>query len=425
MKILLIGSGGREHALAWKISASPLCDELVIAPGNAGTAECGTNVALDITDHTAVVALAREQKIDFAVVGPDAPIAAGLGDDLRAAGFKTFAPSKKAAQLESSKAFTKKLCRELGIPTAAFKRFTEPDAARDYIREVGAPIVVKADGLALGKGVVVAETIDEAEGAVAMMFSGAFGRSGEEVVIEEYLEGEEMSFFALADGKTAIPFGTAQDYKRAHDGDKGPNTGGMGAYSPAPMINPALERQIMETFILPTVRGLKARGTPYVGVLYLGLMLTAEGPKLIEYNARFGDPECQVQMVRMKTDLVAAMLAACDGVLSNFDVRWWDDAALTVVMATKGYPGQVKNGSEIKGIDKAEALGDHVTVFHAGTKRDGVRLLANGGRVLNVTATGEDVAEAQRRAYEAVNAIDWPEGFCRRDIGWRALARKG
>ena len=290
---------------------------------------------------------------------------------------------------------------------------------------MGAPIVVKADGLALGKGVVVAQTIEEAEGAVAMMFSGAFGRSGEEVVIEDYLEGEEMSFFALADGTTAIPFGTAQDHKQAFDGDKGPNTGGMGACSAPLMITPALERQIMETFILPTVRGMKARGTPYVGVLYLGLIFTADGPKLIEYNARFGDPETQVLMVRMKTDLVAAMLAACDGVLSSFDVRWWDDAALTVVMATKGYPGPVKNGSEIRGIDRAEKLGDHVTVFHAGTKRDGVRLLANGGRVLAVTATGKDVAEAQRRAYEAVDAIDWPEGFCRRDIGWRALALKG
>jgi phosphoribosylamine---glycine ligase len=425
MKILLVGSGGREHALAWKISASPLCDALIIAPGNAGTAECGTNVAIDITDHGAVVALARAQQIDFAVVGPDAPIAAGLGDDLRAAGFKTFAPSKEAARLESSKAFTKEFCREFGIPTAAFARFTDPDAARAYIIEKGAPIVVKADGLALGKGVVVAETVEDAEGAVAMMFSGAFGRSGEEVVIEEYLAGEEMSFFALSDGTTAIPLGTAQDHKRAHDGDTGPNTGGMGAYSPAHMITPALERHIMETFIWPTVRGMKARGTPYVGVLYLGLMFTADGPKLIEYNARFGDPECQVQMVRMKTDLVAAMLAACDGVLSSFDVRWWDDAALTVVMASKGYPGPVNNGTEIRGIEKALALGDHVTIFHAATRRDGARLLANGGRVLNVTATGKDVAEAQRRAYEAVDAIDWPEGFCRRDIGWRALARKG
>ncbi len=424
MKILLIGSGGREHALAWKISASPLCDALVIAPGNAGTAACGENVPVDITDHAAVVALARAAKIDFAVVGPDAPIAAGLGDDLRAAGFKTFAPSAAAARLESSKAFTKEFCRAHGIPTGAFARFTDPAAARAHIYEKGAPIVVKADGLALGKGVVVAQTVEEAEGAVAMMFSGAFGRAGEEVVVEEYLDGEEMSFFALSDGTTAIPFGTAQDHKRAHDGDIGPNTGGMGAYSPAPMVTPALERQIMDTFILPTVRGMRARGTPFVGVLYLGLMMTAGGPKLIEYNARFGDPETQALMVRMKTDLVAALLAACDGVLKDFDVRWWDEAALTVVMATKGYPGVVKNGSQIKGIEVAEKRGDHITVFHAATRRDGPRLLANGGRVLNITATGKNVAEAQRRAYAAVDAIDWPEGFCRRDIGWRALKRE-
>ncbi|HEY7382623.1 MAG TPA: phosphoribosylamine--glycine ligase [Beijerinckiaceae bacterium] len=423
MNILLIGSGGREHALAWKISGSPLCDRLLIAPGNPGTARCGTNVALDLSDHRAVIAFCRAEAIDLVVVGPEAPLVAGLVDDLGAAGVKAFGPCRAAAQLEGSKAFTKELCREFKIPTAAFARFTDAEPAKAYARECGAPIVVKADGLAAGKGVVVAATVAEAEAAIEAMLGGSLGAAGAELVIEECLVGEEASFFALSDGMTAIPLGTAQDHKRVFDGDEGPNTGGMGAYSPAPVLTPELEARVMREIVLPTVAGMKARGTPYVGVLYAGLMITAEGPKLIEYNVRFGDPECQVLMPRMKTDLVAAMLAACDGVLKSFDVRWWDDVALTVVLAARGYPGAFERGSEIRGLAAAEAL-DDVLVFHAGTRTEGGRLLAQGGRVLNVTATGRTVAEAQARAYEAVARIEWPQGFCRRDIGWRAVQRE-
>jgi phosphoribosylamine---glycine ligase len=420
MNILLIGAGGREHALAWKISGSPLCERLLIAPGNPGTAQCGTNVDLDPGDHAAVAALCRAENIDLVVVGPEAPLVAGLVDDLAAAGIKAFGPRKAAAQLEGSKSFTKELCREFGIPTAAFSRFTEAAPARAYVGERGAPIVVKADGLAAGKGVVVATTVAEAETAIDAMLGGALGAAGAELVIEECLIGEEASFFALCDGSTAIPLGTAQDHKRAFDGDQGPNTGGMGAYSPAPVLTPEMQARVMRDIIQPTLAGLRARGTPYVGVLYAGLMITAEGPKLIEYNVRFGDPECQVLMPRMKTDLVAALVAACDGVLKNFDVRWWDDAALTVVMAAKGYPGPFERGSEIRGIAEAEALED-VLVFHAGTKLEDGRLLANGGRVLNVTAMGRTVAEAKTRAYAAVAKLHWPQGFYRHDIGWRAM----
>jgi len=423
MNILLIGSGGREHALAWAIAASALCDRLFIAPGNPGTAQCGRNVALDVADHAAVAAFCRAEGIDLVVVGPEAPLVAGLVDDLAAAGIRAFGPTKAAARLEGSKGFTKELCREFDIPTASFARFTEAEAAKAYLRDHGAPIVVKADGLAAGKGVVVAMTLDEALAAVDAMFGGALGSAGAAVVIEAYLEGEEASFFALCDGERALPFGTAQDHKRAFDGDQGPNTGGMGAYSPAPALTPALQERVMREIVRPTVAGMRARGAPYVGVLYAGLMLTPDGPKLIEYNARFGDPECQVLMPRLKGDLVTAMLAACDGVLDTFDVRWSDDAALTVVMAANGYPGAVQEGSEIRGVEAAEAL-DDVIVFHAGTRADDGRLLANGGRVLNVTATGRTIADAQARAYAAVDRIDWPEGFCRRDIGWRAVERE-
>jgi phosphoribosylamine--glycine ligase len=423
MNMLLIGSGGREHALAWAIAASALCDRLFIAPGNAGTAQCGTNVALDVTEHAAIIAFCRAERIDLVVVGPEAPLVAGLVDDLAAAGIKAFGPTRAAAQLEGSKGFTKELCREFGIPTAAFARFAEAEAAKRYVRECGAPIVVKADGLAAGKGVVIAATVEDAVAAVEAMFGGALGSAGSEVVIEEFLEGEEASFFALCDGTTAIPFGTAQDHKRAFDGDQGPNTGGMGAYSPAPTLTPALQARVMGEIVMPTLEGMRARGAPYVGVLYAGLMLTADGPKLIEYNARFGDPECQVLMPRLKSDLVPALLAACDGLLKNFDVRWSDEAALTVVIAAQGYPGAIEKGSEIKGVAEAEALGD-VIIFHAGTRAEEGRLLANGGRVLNVTATGRTVTEAQARAYAAVARIDWPRGFCRRDIGWRAVERE-
>jgi phosphoribosylamine--glycine ligase len=421
MRVLLIGGGGREHALAWKIAQSRLCEALFAAPGNPGTAQCGTNVAVE--DHNAVVRFCRSERIDFVVVGPEVPLVAGIVDDLATAGIKAFGPSRAAAQLEGSKAFTKELCAEFGIPTAAFARFTEEAAARAYVRERGAPIVVKADGLAAGKGVVVATAVADAQEAVAMMFGGSLGAAGTEVVIEEFLEGEEASFFALCDGTRAIPLGTAQDHKRAYDGDEGPNTGGMGAYSPAPVLTPDIEARVMREIVEPTLAGMRARGTPFVGVLYAGLMLTPGGPKLIEYNVRFGDPECQVLMPRLESDILAAMRDASDGALDTLSLRWSPKTALTVVLAARGYPGVVEKGSEIRGIDAAEAI-PGARVFHAGTREEHGRLTANGGRVLNVTALGSTVAEAQERAYAAVNRIDWPEGFCRRDIGWRAVARE-
>jgi phosphoribosylamine--glycine ligase len=423
MNILLIGSGGREHALARSLSASALCDKLLIAPGNPGTAQHGTNVALDVTDHQAVIDFCRVMKVEFVVVGPEAPLVAGLVDDLKAAGIKAFGPSRAAAQLEGSKAFTKDLCAEFDIPTAAYRRFTDAAAAKAYVRSYGVPIVVKADGLAAGKGVVVALSFEEAEEAIDMMIGGGLGAAGAEVVIEAYLEGEEASFFALCDGTRAIPFGTAQDHKRVFDGDKGPNTGGMGAYSPAAVMTPELQARAMREIIEPTLAGMKARGMPYSGILYAGLMLTKDGPQLIEYNARLGDPETQVLLPRLKSDLVTALLAACDGDLGSISLQWSEQAALTVVMAAKGYPGAVEKGSQIKGIDRAEELND-VIVFHAGTKQEGDKILANGGRVLNVTALGSTISEAQAKAYEAVDRIEWPEGFCRRDIGWRAAQRE-
>jgi phosphoribosylamine---glycine ligase len=361
--------------------------------------------------------------VDFVVVGPEAPLVAGLVDDLTAAGIKAFGPSKTAAQLEGSKAFTKDFCAEFNIPTAAYRRFTDADAAKAYVRSYGVPIVVKADGLAAGKGVVVAGSFEEAEAAIDMMIGGGLGAAGAEVVIEAFLEGEEASFFALCDGQNAIPFGTAQDHKRVFDGDQGPNTGGMGAYSPAAVLTPEIQARVMREIIEPTLAGMRERGMPYTGILYAGLMLTKDGPQLIEYNARLGDPETQVLLPRLKSDLVTALLAACDGVLNSISLQWSDQAALTVVMAAKGYPGAVEKGSEIRGIDRAEAQPD-VIVFHAGTKQDGERTLANGGRVLNVTAMGRTISDAQAKAYEAVSKIDWPEGFCRRDIGWRAAERE-
>jgi phosphoribosylamine--glycine ligase len=423
MNILLLGSGGREHALAWKIAASPLLTKLWCAPGNAGIAREAECVALDITDHAAVIAFCKANVVDFVVVGPDAPIAAGIVDDFDAAGIKAFGPTKAAGQLESSKSFTKALCRDNNIPTAAYGHFHNADEAKAYIRKQGAPIVVKADGLAAGKGVVVAMTEAEALDAVDMMFSGGFGEAGAEVVVEEFMQGEEASFFALCDGEHALELATAQDHKRAFDGDQGPNTGGMGAYSPAPVMTAALCAQVMEEMIKPTLRALSAMGTPYKGVLYAGVMVTAQGPKLVEYNARFGDPECQVLMIRMRSDILPALIASADGQLKNFSLRWVDDVALTVIMATRGYPGDYGKGSEIKGLDAAAAV-DGIEIFHAGTKADGDRILANGGRVLNVCATGKTVREAQARAYAAVDLIDWPEGFCRRDIGWQAVVRE-
>src|SRR6267154_2005835 len=369
MNILILGSGGREHALAWKLAASPLTSRLYCAPGNAGIAQEAECVAMDNGDHQAVVAFCKAQAIDFVIVGPEIPLVAGIVDDLEAAGIKAFGPSRAAARLEGSKGFTKDLCRANKIPTAAYERFTAAAPAKAYLRQQGLPIVVKADGLAAGKGVVVATSVAEAEAAVDTMLGGSLGSAGAEVVIEEFLAGEEVSFFALCDGERAIPLASAQDHKRAFDGDRGPNTGGMGAYSPAPALTPALADRAMNEIVLPTVRAMKARGTPFKGVLYAGLMLTADGPKLIEYNVRFGDPECQVLMLRLMSDLVPALLASCDGMLKNFDLRWYPDAALAVVMAANGYPGAYAKGSAIEGLDAAAQV-EGVQIFHAGTQQD-------------------------------------------------------
>lgn len=422
MKLLLIGSGGREHALAWALAKSPKLTKLYAAPGNAGIAEVAELCNLDTADHQAVIGFCREHAIDLVVVGPEAPLVAGLVDDLEAAGIKAFGPSRAAAQLEGSKAFTKGVCDEADIPTAGYGRFDTADAALAYVREKGAPIVVKADGLAAGKGVVVAMTLKDAEEAVTACFEGSFGAAGAEVVIEEFLEGEEASFFVLSDGTNALPLATAQDHKRAYDGDEGPNTGGMGAYSPAPVLTDTLIAEVMRTIIEPTIATLAKRGTPFKGVLYAGLMIGKNGPKLIEYNTRFGDPECQVLMMRLKSDLLELLLASVEGRLDQTTADWRDEAALTVVMAAKGYPGSYDKGTEIRGLDTPAT--DDVAVFHAGTKRDGTQILANGGRVLNVTAVGTTVREAQQRAYERIRDIDWPGGFCRTDIGWRAIARE-
>ncbi len=423
MNILIIGSGGREHALAWAIAKSPACEALYAAPGNAGIAQVATCVGLNPGDHVAVIGFCRENDIGFVVIGPEATLVAGLADDLAQAGIKHFGPSKAAAQLEGSKGFTKDLCAEFAIPTGAYGRFTDADSAKAYLAGKPLPIVIKADGLAAGKGVVIAHTRVEAKTAIDACFEGAFGAAGSEVVIEEYLDGEEASFFALCDGKHAIAFGAAQDHKRVGDGDTGPNTGGMGAYTPAPVMTDALIKRTMDEIIQPTLAGMAKRGTPFKGVLFAGLMITEMGPQLIEYNVRFGDPECQVLMMRLKSDLLPALLATAEGTLDQVKLDWYDDAVLTVVMAAKGYPGTPEKGSEIRGLDKAGAM-EGVEVFHAGTKADGARILANGGRVLNVTARGSNVAEAQSRAYAAIDAIQWPEGFCRRDIGWRAVARE-
>ncbi len=423
MNVLLIGSGGREHALAWALAASPLLTKLYCAPGNAGIADVAECVAISVDDHPAIVQFAKQRAIDLVVVGPEQPLVAGIVDDLAAAGIKAFGPTRAAAQLEGSKGFTKDLCAELGMPTGAYRRFTEAAPAKIYAAAQSLPIVIKADGLAAGKGVTIATTRAEADDAIDACFAGAFGSAGYEVVVEEFLEGEEASFFALVDGQHALALATAQDHKRVGDGDTGPNTGGMGAYSPAPIMTPALVQRTMDEIILPTVRGMAARGIPFRGVLYAGLMLTADGPKLIEYNTRFGDPETQVLMMRLKSDLLAALLAAADGVLGTFDLRWSDDVALTVAMASKGYPGAYEKGTEIRRLEAAAAL-EGVEIFHAGTERRDGRLLATGGRVLNVTARGRSVAEAQARAYAAIDLIDWPGGFCRRDIGWRAIARE-
>ena len=422
MNILLIGSGGREHALAWALSASPLLTKLYCAPGNPGIAAVAECVPIAVMDFDGLLAFAKEKKIDFVIVGPETPLVAGLWDRFEAAGIKTLGPSMAGAVLEGSKGFVKDLCAENAIPTAAYRRFREPEAAKAFARTLGLPVVITADGLAAGKGVIIPETEADVAAAIDFMFEGGFGESGAEVVVEEFMRGEEASFFVLSDGEHVLPLTGAQDHKRVFDADRGPNTGGMGAYSPAPVLTADVVEKTMTKIIAPTIAAMAARGTPYMGVLFAGLMIADGEPKLIEYNCRFGDPECQVLMMRLKSDLLTALIAARDSQLGHIDLRWSDDAALTVVMATKGYPGDYGKGSEIRGVDAAAKLED-VQIFHAGTASKGGKLIASGGRVLNVTATGKTVAEAQRRAYQAVDLIDWPEGFCRRDIGWRAVGR--
>ncbi|MGD9617592.1 MAG: phosphoribosylamine--glycine ligase [Alphaproteobacteria bacterium] len=417
MRILVIGSGGREHALAWAISGSPLADHVYCAPGNAGIAEDAECVPLAATDTAGIIDFCRRNRVDFVVVGPEAPLVAGIVDTLEAESIAAFGPTAAAAALEGSKAFMKNLCARESIPTAAYRRFRDPEAAKAYIAAHGAPVVVKADGLAAGKGVVVAATTAEANDAVdAALAEGRFGAAGAEIVIEDFLAGEEASFFALVDGETALPLAAAQDHKRAFDGDTGPNTGGMGAYSPTPSVTPAVEGAVMERIVLPTVRAMARDGRPFKGVLYAGLMLTEEGAKLLEYNVRFGDPECQALLMRLKSDLLPALLATRDGVLKDVDLRWYDETALCVVMAARGYPDDPLRGTEISGLANAASDPD-VKIFHAGTRRDGERLIADGGRVLGITALGSDLAAARARAYAAIDRIDWPEGFCRRDIG--------
>lgn len=421
MKVLLIGSGGREHALAWKIAQSPRLTTLYAAPGNPGIAEEAAIVALDVGNHVAVVDFCRSHAIDLVVVGPEAPLVAGLADVLIGAGIPVFGPSAAAAQLEGSKGFTKDLCARYGIPTGAYKRFSDAESARAYVREQGAPIVIKADGLAAGKGVTVAMNLEEALAAVDECFAGAFGAAGAEVVVEAYLDGEEASFFCLCDGKNVLPLGSAQDHKRVGDGDTGPNTGGMGAYSPAPVMSPEMVERTMREIIQPTVRGMSENGYPFTGVFFAGLMITEKGPELIEYNVRFGDPECQVLMMRLQSDLLPLLYAAATGTLEGMKTEWRDDVALTVVMAARGYPGSYEKDTPIDALPEASAT---TKVFHAGTTMKDGRLVANGGRVLNVTATGKSVSEAKDAAYAAVRNVTWENGFHRNDIGWRAVARE-
>ncbi len=424
MKVLVVGGGGREHALCWAISKSPLCAKLYCAPGNAGIAEIAECLPIPANNVHDILAVCHMNAIDFVVIGPDEPLALGMADELRAEGICCFGPSKKAAEIEWSKVFMKDLCARAGVPTAAYRSFNDADAARAYVRMQGAPIVVKADGLALGKGVTVARTIEEALAAIdEAMEKKAFGVSGANIVIEEFMEGEEVSFFALCDGHVARFFATAQDHKAAFDGDKGPNTGGMGAYSPAPIVDEVMQQRIMNEIINPIFMSMRVLDRPFSGILYAGLMITRDGPKVVEFNARFGDPECQVLLPRLKSDTLSLLYACAKGMLDGVTIKWDDRAALTVVIATEGYPGTYTKGSVIKGCEKASSLPDTL-VFHAGTVRNEAgELTANGGRVLNITSLAPTIAEAQARAYRAVEQIDWPQGFCRHDIGWRAIDR--
>lgn len=420
MKVLLVGGGGREHALGWKIAQSPKLSKLYLAPGGAGLNHLGEKVSVPVGDNTALAAFAANEKIDLAVIGPEIPLAAGLGDALRAAGVACFGPDQKAAMLETSKSFMKDVCASAGAPTAAYGKFADAGEAKAFLTSQTPPYVIKADGLAAGKGVVIAETLGDAEAAIDEMLAGQFGEASAEIVIEEFMTGEEASFFAITDGETIVPMIAAQDHKRAYDGDKGPNTGGMGAYSPAPVFTDVVRERTMTEIVEPVIAEMRKRGAPYVGVLYAGLMIENERPRLIEINARFGDPECQIMMRRLQSDILPVFYAAATGALKGETLEWDDNAAALVVMAAKGYPGDYKKGSAINGVDDAGKL-PGVTVFHAGTKYDGDQLLANGGRVLNITATGDDIKQAVARAYAGVAAIDWPGGFHRKDIAWRAL----
>lgn len=419
MKILLLGGGGREHALAWAIAQNPKCGSLTCAPGNAGMAAVAQCVALDINDPAAVVGFAQSGKFDFVVIGPEAPLAAGVSDALRNAGILTFGPSQAAAQLEASKRFTKEICDACNAPTAAWARFSDVPAAKAYVQEQGAPIVIKADGLAAGKGVTVALDLDMAVSAIEDCFDGAFGDAGAEVVIEEFMEGEEASFFVLCNGTDTLPIGTAQDHKRAYDGDKGPNTGGMGAYSPAPILDQAMCDKVMAEIVQPTLAEMERRGTPYQGVLYIGLMIKDGQPRLVEYNARFGDPECQVIAMRIGAQMLDALLACAENRLADARINWADDHALSIVMAAKGYPGAYAKGDEITGLKGLD--GPTIRIFHAGTKQQDGAILSNGGRVLNVTVRAHDLQTAQTQAYATLAKINWPGGTFRKDIGWRAL----
>ena len=420
--VLVIGSGGREHALCWRLKQSPSVRQVFCAPGNDGMAEDAACVNIKTSDD--IVRFCREQSIALVVIGPEQPLVEGLSDKLAAAGIPVFGPSQMAAQLEGSKGFTKSICKKYGIPTADYGFFTEADSAKEFLKGKTYPLVVKADGLAAGKGVVIAADEKEAADAIDHMMEGQFGEAGKSLIIEEFLEGEEVSFFALCDGNTAIPFGSAQDHKRAYDGDKGPNTGGMGTYAPTPAMNDALEKTVMDDIVLPTVEAMKKEGAPFTGVLFAGLMLTLSGPKLLEYNVRFGDPETQTLMMRFSGDLYQVLLAAATRKLDQASVTFHPQAAVCVVMASKGYPGAYERGTVIRGLERAGAL-PGIKIFHAGTKKRGGDIVADGGRVLGVTALGDTLAEAQARAYQAVDVIDWPQGFARRDIGWRALKKAG